>query len=272
MRLSGTSMAAGVTSGMVALVLEINPGLTPNALKAVVEYSAIPVLTETGERADVLTQGTGEINGYGASTLAFLIDTRAAIGRRWLSAWLLTPTTQIADTTYSWTQAIVWGNHRMSGESLLAEQRPAWSTAIVWGSGFYDDDNIVWGNGFDLGDNIVWGNQFDLGDNIVWGNNIVWGSDDNIVWGNGLNDDNIVWGNNVVWGDALIGMNLDDNIVWGNHLDDDNIVWGNLNDDNIVWGNLYDDGEVFGENDDDNIVWGNSVVDLSTISTAGGAR
>ena len=38
MRLSGTSMAAGVTSGMVALILAINPDLTPNALKAVVEY------------------------------------------------------------------------------------------------------------------------------------------------------------------------------------------------------------------------------------------
>jgi serine protease AprX len=270
MRLSGTSMAAGVASGMVALVLEINPRLTPNALKAVVEYSAIPVRTDTGARADALTQGTGEINGGGAATLAWMIDAGAPIGQRWLGLNPLTATTQIGDKTYAWTQSIVWGNHRMSGASLMTEQRPAWATAIVWGSGFFDDDNIVWGNDFGLGDNIVWGNAFDLGDNIVWGNNLVW-DDDNIVWGNS-DDDNIVWGNNVVWGNALIGMNLDDNIVWGNHLDDDNIVWGNLNDDNIVWGNLFDDGEVSGENDDDNIVWGNSAVEMLMSSTEGGNR
>ena len=39
MRLSGTSMAAGVASGVVALVLHANHGLTPNAVKAVLEFT-----------------------------------------------------------------------------------------------------------------------------------------------------------------------------------------------------------------------------------------
>ncbi len=43
MRLSGTSMAAGVTSGVAAVVLQANDRLTPNALKAVLEYTSIPV-------------------------------------------------------------------------------------------------------------------------------------------------------------------------------------------------------------------------------------
>ena len=43
MRLSGTSMAAGVASGIAALMLDANHGLTPNALKAALEFSAIPV-------------------------------------------------------------------------------------------------------------------------------------------------------------------------------------------------------------------------------------
>ena len=47
MRLSGTSMAAGVTTGVIALTIDINPKLTPNALKAVLQYSAIPVLTDS---------------------------------------------------------------------------------------------------------------------------------------------------------------------------------------------------------------------------------
>ncbi len=37
MRLNGTSMAAGVVSGFVTLMLQTNPTLTPNALKALLE-------------------------------------------------------------------------------------------------------------------------------------------------------------------------------------------------------------------------------------------
>ena len=51
MRLSGTSMAAAVATGVVALVLEANrsanlvagPALTPNAVKAVLQFTALPV-------------------------------------------------------------------------------------------------------------------------------------------------------------------------------------------------------------------------------------
>ncbi len=57
MRLSGTSMAAGVTSGVVALVLHANRDLTPNTVKAVLEYTSIPVLDDDGSRFDALVAG-----------------------------------------------------------------------------------------------------------------------------------------------------------------------------------------------------------------------
>jgi serine protease AprX len=283
MRLSGTSMAAAVASGVAALVLQSNHGLTPNTVKAVLEYSSIPVLNDLGKSYDPLTQGTGQIEVAGAVAFAQAIHPNVAVGGSWLST-TLTPSTTITGHSYSWAQSILWGNRRVAGAKLLAEQRPAWALNIVWGEGMgSEDDNIVWGNNFGDDDNIVWGNSLDVGDNIVWGNNFVWGSsldDDNIVWGNLFDDDNIVWGNlfgdddnivwgnNVVWGDGLIGMAMDDdNIVWGNALgEDDNIVWGNLDDDNIVWGNLFDDNIVWGNSlDDDNIVWGNSLGDDDNI-------
>lgn len=253
MRLSGTSMAAGVMSGVAGLVLQTNPGLTPNALKAVLEYSAISVHDDAGQPFNALTQGAGEVNAAGAMTLVDAIDPLAPVGSRWLMSEVM-PSTTIGTQTYAWSQEIIWGNHIARGSDILAEQRPAWALAIIWGDALDDHDNIVWGNSLDAGDNIVWGNAFDAGDNIVWGNNI--------VWADSLDDDNIVWGNNIVWGDGLIGMVDGDNIVWGNTLADDNIVWGNLDDDNIVWGNLFDDNIVWGnslDDDLDNIVWGNSL-------------
>ena len=81
LRLSGTSMAAGVVTGAVALVLEANrnafltqTALTPNAVKAIVQYTAIRVRDDLGVEYDDLTQGAGAINAAGAVDLASRID------------------------------------------------------------------------------------------------------------------------------------------------------------------------------------------------------
>ena len=206
MRLSGTSMAAGVTTGVVAMVLDANRGLTANTVKAVLEYSSIPVLDDLGARYDPLAQGAGQIEVAGAVAFARAINPQAPLGSPWLSSSIV-PATVIGNRSYAWSQSIIWGHRRVAGDTLLNEQRPAWGQNIVWGEGLgNEDDNIVWGNNFADDDNIVWGNM----------------DDDNIVWGN-LDDDNIVWGNN----------------------DDDNIVWGNSDDDNIVWGNSAQLGSTF---------------------------
>ena len=80
MRLSGTSMAAGVASGVVALVLQANRGLTPNAVKAVLEYTSIPVLDDDGSRFDALAQGAGQIEVTGSVALARAINPQAPVG------------------------------------------------------------------------------------------------------------------------------------------------------------------------------------------------
>ena len=63
--LSGTSMAAPVVSGTVALMLQANPALTPNAVKAILQYTA-----QSYGGYDSMTQGAGFLNARGAVQLA----------------------------------------------------------------------------------------------------------------------------------------------------------------------------------------------------------
>jgi serine protease AprX len=223
LRLNGTSMATAVVSGTAALVLQANPRLTPNAVKAILQFTAFPVRDDQGAQYDVLTQGTGSVNAAGAIELAAHIDSKRAVSSWWLTT-SLNPATVIDGEAVAWAESIVWSD-AISFGPVVAVNQPAWSNNIVWGS---SDDNIVWGSS---DDNIVWGSS---DDNIVWGSsndNIVWGS--NIVWGNNIvwaSDDNIVWGSNIVWGNTLLGSAYGTSITWGMAVDDPSqTVWGTLN-------------------------------------------
>jgi serine protease AprX len=225
--LSGTSMAAPVVSGAVAMMLQANPNLTPNAVKAILQYTA-----QEYPGYDGLTEGAGFLNAVGAVRLARFFAT-AHPGDPY-------PTQSI------WSKHIIWGNHMLTG-GVLTPTANAWNLDTTWGvANVASGQNIVWGTVVSA-DNIVWGTAI-AATNIVWGttivaNNIVWGTalgSDNIVWGTdcgGADCANIVWGtvdavDNIVWGTALAATN----IVWGTGLAATNIVWGTGAADNIVWG------------------------------------
>ena len=63
--LSGTSMAAPVVAGTVALMLQVNPSLTPAAVKAILQTSAEP-----HEAYSSMAQGAGFLNARAAVELA----------------------------------------------------------------------------------------------------------------------------------------------------------------------------------------------------------
>ncbi len=225
--LSGTSMAAPVVSGVVARMLQANPALTPNAVKALLQYTA----TVT-PGVDLLSQGAGFLNNDAAVSLAHFYGTAREGDSYGVGA--------------SWSRHILWGNQRISG-GVLQPWGSAWGANIIWGS---TKDNIIWGSGKD---NIIWGSGKD---NIIWGSgkdNIIWGSGkDNIIWGS--SKDNIIWGSNIVWGLACGGRDCD-NIIWGSG--GDNIIWGSGGD-NIIWGSGRDN--IIWGSGKDNIIWGSSLL------------
>jgi serine protease AprX len=270
--LTGTSMAAPVVSGVVAQMLQVNPALTPNAVKAILQYTS-----QVYPGYDALTEGAGFLNAVGAVRLAQFFAT-ANPGDK-------------VPTQSMWGKHIIWGNHMLSGGFPLPSAN-AWTAGTTWGAVQTGDgtDNIVWGT--TCGDatcaNVVWGTASGT-DNIVWGttcadaacNDAVWGTaagDDNIVWGTdcgGDDCDNVVWGtadgiDNIVWGTA----SGTDNILWGTASGIDNIVWGTASGiDNIVWGTADGlDNIVWGTADGtDNIVWGtvqSAPADWTTTTSA----
>ena len=66
--LSGTSMATPVVTGTAALMLQANPSLTPNAVKAILQYTS-----QVYSSYDPMTEGAGFLNAKGAVELASVI-------------------------------------------------------------------------------------------------------------------------------------------------------------------------------------------------------
>jgi len=221
--LSGTSVAAPIVSGAVALMLEANPTLTPNLIKAVLQYTATQ---KPG--VSPLKQGAGILDVSGAIALARSYASAASIARP-------------AITAAAWSKQILWGNERIAN-ALINPRGKAWRLGVVWGASLsLDGDNIIWGTDLLSLDNIIWGTDLLSLDNIIWGTSLL--SLDNIVWGTscgGANCRNVMWGtfdalDNIIWGTSLPG----ENIIWGTDLVSlDNIIWGTdlLSLDNIIWG------------------------------------
>jgi len=197
LRLSGTSMAAAVVSGAAALILQAHrnafpssPPLSVNAVKAILQYTALPVRDAGGGRYDFLTQGTGSVNALGAIELASLLDTAAPISAAWLVGEI-TSSTVIDNETLDWAGYIMWADAVGSGIAVYVND-PAWAQNIIWGSSVEWDDNIIWGN------------------NVIWGSSIAWGS-------------------NIIWGSSLIGLADGGATSWGTVPDSpEQAAWGSL--------------------------------------------
>jgi serine protease AprX len=158
-RMSGTSMAAPMVSGAVALMLERIPGLTPDQVKARLMKTATKTYpaysastsnsgTSYDTQYDVFAVGAGYLNTYAAvaSNETPSGTALSPFAVRDLSGNVLLK----ADSSSVWTNSIVWG------------------TSIVWGPAV-NSSSIIWGN------SITWGNTSLDGYSIIWGTSIVWG-------------------------------------------------------------------------------------------------
>jgi serine protease AprX len=207
--LSGTSQAAPVVAGTVALMLQVNPSLTPNAVKAVLQFTA-----QTYPAYDVLTQGAGFLDARGAVELAH---------------YLASPDTIAYPDDSTWSRRLLWASGSVGGGRLDASAN-AWATDTIWGSSASPSGStITWGNicsaNCDDAAAAVWNawsvscSDSSCTPRTYWSGSM-WGTSD---------------GDTVVW-----GTNDGDTVVWGTN-DGDTVVWGTTDGDTVVWGTSCSD-------------------------------
>ena len=261
--LTGTSMAAPVVTGTVALMLQANPALTPNAVKAILQYTA-----QNSPLYNSLTEGAGLLNALGAVQLAkYFVD-------------------QSGDypSSADWGRRLVWGTRLIRGGRIMPDVN-AWWQNVTWGAATTPDGQPAEWGWIDLGGQAApWRvtcadsacSAFTASGGAL---NVVWlqacgGSDCEGQWSVELmrttalsasDTDTVVWGTDetetVVWGtegaDTVVwGTTEGETVVWGTD-DADTVVWGTTDADTVVWGTQDPETVVWGtDGDGETIVWG----------------
>jgi serine protease AprX len=169
-------MAAPMVSGTVALMLQKNPALTPDQVKARLMKTAYKNFPQSStytdpttgvvytQQYDIFTVGTGYLDAYAA-----------------LNSTDLAPNTVGAALSPSAAYDAATGQvYLVNGNSVT------WGSSVIWGS------SVLWGSSVVWGSSVIWGSN-SLGQSVLWGSSVCWGSNTNTGF-------SVIWGSSVVWG------------------------------------------------------------------------
>src|SRR6266699_603848 len=141
--MSGTSQAAAVVSGSVALMLQANPSLTPDTVKCRLMASARPAVDANNLLAySIFQQGAGEINAYDAVYSQGMGCANAGLN---IAADLAGtahfggPAHQAPDGTY----------YIVDQNGLpINQQGYLWNNRYLWNSGYLWNNGYLWNSGY----------------------------------------------------------------------------------------------------------------------------
>jgi len=160
--MSGTSMSAAVVSGVVALMLQDQPDLTPDQVKCKLISSAHPAVDSSSNLAySVFQQGAGEIDAYAA-----VLNQKADCANSGLDI-----AADLAGTRHFAGPA----NRDANGNYYVMSMSPAeppgapakedgytWSTGYVWSKGYTWSTGYVWSKGS------VWSKRHAWNESVPW--------------------------------------------------------------------------------------------------------
>lgn len=168
-RLSGTSMAAPVVSAAVAMMLDKDPKLTPDTIKARLMLSADKWVRPDGD-GDACTYGAGYLN-----IPAALASTVVA------NSYAMSPSLKKGDDgdIYIDLDPAIWGDRAMWGTGTIDDLRAIWGDRALWGNAI-KTGRALWGNVMARPTTrAMWGNSFWDNDKITYinsgGVDLSWG-------------------------------------------------------------------------------------------------
>jgi serine protease AprX len=205
--LNGTSMATPVVSGAVADMLQRQPSLTPDQVKARLMKTAYKTFPASSIAVDEVT-GETFVSQYDVLTIgAGYLDVAAALANKDLATGTaMSPTAYydatsgnvylVDDPSSTWDDTDVYAGLAVSGT------KGVWGSQAVWGSSVIDANKAVWGS------QAVWGSSTVDGFKAVWGSQGVWGS--KAVWGSSDTEaDKAVWGSSASTSDSDVDFSVE---------------------------------------------------------------
>ena len=166
MYLSGTSMATPVVSGAAALLIQANPSLTPNLVKALLMYTAQQL-----PGFNTFEQGAGEVNLEGAMRLARLVrtdlSTPPAVGSPLLTGSFGSQQTTIAGWQFNWAQGVILDQTFVTGTNLVTKYQGVYNLGALLGDGTLIGDGTLMMDSALMSDGVI------MSDNILTASGVI---------------------------------------------------------------------------------------------------
>lgn len=187
MQLSGTSMAAPVVSGAVALLLQQNPRLSPDSVKARLMKTAtknFPNITTiydpaTGQtfviQNDIFTVGAGYLDITAAlSDTSVVVKGTAesptvAFDSKSGQFYLASGQTAIWGRQDAFGETAIWGRNIIEGSTAIWGRGGLWGNTAIWGRSGTDGYTAIWGRSSLDGNTAIWGRDTAEGSTAIWG-------------------------------------------------------------------------------------------------------
>jgi subtilisin family serine protease len=153
MTMSGTSVAAPAVSGAAALLLQANPTLTPNLVKAILMYTAQPLAG-----FNTLEQGAGELNIDGAVRIARIIQNPLQAltnGQAMLTSALPAQSSTICGQTFPWSQAVITNWSFLYGSPLMSDWQGMYAQGVLLADGTFYYSSQLWENTNDVASGVL---------------------------------------------------------------------------------------------------------------------
>ena len=168
MRLSGTSMATPVVSGAVALMLQKDPALTPDTIKARLMKTAGKTFPVSSTVTDPST-GQTYTSFYDAFTIGAGYIDIALLLTNYEETYLssvspssrFNPVSQqgyfVLPLTSNWAWSPLWSTTAVWGNTVLPNGSGIWNASNAWGSSSAWGTSIAWGTSGPSSTSIAWG-------------------------------------------------------------------------------------------------------------------